>query len=182
MPQVKKNSIKCRSKGKHYYKTKRGGDDTDHLDKLDVMERGQQHGDYYVMPIMINPKDIRDTSNKKAYQPQISSPEEVYKVFEDRSARLAELDALDKKYTKIREKEKLKEEEDNKKIKQEIQRLKDVRKIEDLNRNHLTSEEVSKFFDNQPNDCTGPTCVVSGGRKSRRYRRNGRKSRKSRKH
>jgi len=182
MPKAKQYSIKRRSKGKKNKNKRGGGEHTDGLDDLDAMERGQKHGDY-VIPIMMDPKDIRNASNVKSYQPQISSPEEVSKVFENRSARLAELDVLTEKYKKIREKQKLQEDKDKKKLEQEIQRLKDVKKMEEVNKNNLTltSEEVSKVFDNQPKDCTNTTCVVSGGRISSRYRRNGHKSRKYRK-
>lgn len=181
MPKAKKHTHRRRSKGKHYNKTKRGGVGTD---ELDAMESGKKYGEDYVMPLMMNPMDIQaPTTNETLYQePPAASPEEVAQVFQDRSAKLAEIDELTEKYAKVREEEKRKEEEAKKKTQQEIQRLKDVKKIAELNRNPLTREEIAKVFDNPPADCTGPNCTIMGGRKTRRYRRKGRKSRKSRKH
>jgi len=180
MPKAKNHSHRRRNKRKHYNKTKRGGVGTD---ELDAMESRQKYGDV-VMPHMMNPMNIPvPTTNEPVYQePPVASPEEVAQVFEDRSAKLAEIDELTEKYAKVREEEKRKEEEAKKKTQQEIQRLKDVKKIAELNRNPLTREEIAKVFDNPPADCTGPNCTIMGGRKTRRYRRKGRKSRKSRKH
>lgn len=187
MPKAKKYSIRRRSKGKHYSKTKRGGLGTHDTDELDAMETGQKYGDNYVMPNMMNPMDIQEsTTNQQLYQDiPAASPEEVSQFFEDRSNKLEEIDTLTKKYEQVRKREQEEEKKKQETIQKEIQRLKDVKKMEELNRNPLTKEEVIKVFDNPPADCTGPGCIVSGGRKSRRYRRKGRKSRrhrKSRKH
>lgn len=181
MPKAKKHSIKHRSKGKHYNKTKRGGVGTHDTDELDAMERGRKYGDDYVMPLMINPTDILVTTNDQSYHEiPTASPEEVAKVFEDRSAKLAEIDKLTEKYEKVREEEKQKEEKARETTQQEIERLKAVKKMEKLNEKPLTKQEVIEVFDKSP-DCKGPGCIVSGGQKSRRYRRKGSKSRRHRK-
>lgn len=183
MPKAKKYSMKCRSKGKRYNKTKRGGENTN-TDEFILVEEGRKYDK--PIPTMMNPMDIQEpTTNLQSY-PEIplASPEEVAKVFDDRSAKLAEIDKLTEKYEKVREEEKQKEEKARETTQQEIERLKAVKKMEKLNEKPLTKQEVIEFFDNpppSPDDCIGDGCIVSGGKKSRRYRRKGSKSRRHRK-
>lgn len=153
MPKAKKHSMKRRSKGKHYIKTKRGGMEEPSSTKGLVTFYDPRTG---------KPKD---TGNVRFYNIQKGeTPLNPTGYVSSRSS-LPEstLDEVKQTFDGPNPEEKMRLQRE--KEKEEYDKL--MKKYEDV-----------KYED----ECAKTGCNISGGRKTSRYRRKGRKSRKSRKH
>lgn len=153
MSKAKKHSIKRRSKGKHYNKTKRGGMEEPNSTKGFVPFYDPRTGKpkYTGNVRFYNTQKGETPLNPNGYVPSRSALptatiEEVRQTFD----------------------------EPNPEEKMRLQKEKEKEEFDTL----MKKYEDVKYEE----ECTKSGCIMSGGRKTRRYRRKGRKSRKSRKH